>query len=511
MSGDGNKNMVVAKTYHEVTPLDEGTNSLRRILYIIFRHQKKIITFFMAVVISTALITFLMPETYQSDAKLLIKVGRESVSMDPSVVGPTMSVYQNRESEVNSEVATLRSRIIAEQVVDTMGLEAILTGFSREEVKSEESLVFARQAAVTSVMENFSVGVEKNSSIINLSYRGNSPFKAQEVLENMVVFYLDRHIDVHKAQASPEFFRGKLDALLSDLGQKEDALKSFKAKHAISSMEDQKGKLLEQITLFQREIDAASSQIAASQARADSIRASLNNRSPRKEISRVTGRTNNAADTIKSRLIELRMKEADLAARYPENDRGLLDVQEQIRLAVAALAEEMDTHTEVTTGIDTNYQSMQLALDTEQAQLKAQVALKNTLEGKLGSRRAELEALMSHEITLQRLERDVEIANIEYRDYRDNQKRAAISAELDKDKVSNISIVQPATLFLDPIKPNKKLNLALGVLLGLFGGIGLAFFVEYFDGSLKTPEEVKGRLGLPVLVSISSEEYESCT
>jgi len=63
---------------------------------------------------------------------------------------------------------------------------------------------------------------------------------------------------------------------------------------------------------------------------------------------------------------------------------------------------------------------------------------------------------------------------------------------------------------LRPIRPRKALNLALGLFLGVFGGIGLAFFSEHFDHTFKKPQDIEEKLKLPMLASIpSSREKHS--
>ena len=62
--------------------------------------------------------------------------------------------------------------------------------------------------------------------------------------------------------------------------------------------------------------------------------------------------------------------------------------------------------------------------------------------------------------------------------------------------------MQPPSFSQVPIKPRKTLNLLLGLLLGVFCGLGLAFFREYFDSSIKDTVDVEEKLGLPVLASI---------
>jgi succinoglycan biosynthesis transport protein ExoP len=53
-----------------------------------------------------------------------------------------------------------------------------------------------------------------------------------------------------------------------------------------------------------------------------------------------------------------------------------------------------------------------------------------------------------------------------------------------------------------PARPRVGLNLALGALVGLVVGLGLAFFIEYLDTSVKTMEDVESLLGVPVLAII---------
>src|ERR1700726_152989 len=65
-----------------------------------------------------------------------------------------------------------------------------------------------------------------------------------------------------------------------------------------------------------------------------------------------------------------------------------------------------------------------------------------------------------------------------------------------------VSVKQVAEPPNFPARPRVVLNLALGALVGLMIGLGLAFFIEYLDTSVKTMEDVENLLGLPVLAII---------
>ncbi len=73
---------------------------------------------------------------------------------------------------------------------------------------------------------------------------------------------------------------------------------------------------------------------------------------------------------------------------------------------------------------------------------------------------------------------------------------------LKTEESSNIRIVEEADVPLEPVKPNKKRNMLLGMILGLFGGTGLAFFFEYLDRSIRNEEDAKKLTGYPVLAVV---------
>jgi len=69
-------------------------------------------------------------------------------------------------------------------------------------------------------------------------------------------------------------------------------------------------------------------------------------------------------------------------------------------------------------------------------------------------------------------------------------------------KVENIQIIDKAVVPEAPIKPNKKTNMAIALLIGFMLGIGVVFIIEFLDDTIKTPEDIKKHLDLPVIGTI---------
>jgi capsular polysaccharide biosynthesis protein len=66
-------------------------------------------------------------------------------------------------------------------------------------------------------------------------------------------------------------------------------------------------------------------------------------------------------------------------------------------------------------------------------------------------------------------------------------------------KLDNIQILDEAEVPIDPVKPDKKLNIAIAFFVGALAGFGLAFLLEYLDTTIKNPEDVTKQTGMIVI------------
>lgn len=94
------------------------------------------------------------------------------------------------------------------------------------------------------------------------------------------------------------------------------------------------------------------------------------------------------------------------------------------------------------------------------------------------------------------------MADRNYRLYLTKLEESRISDAMDSEKITSVSLIEPAQLPFYPVSPKPMLNLLLAIFIGVIGGLGLAFFFNYLDDSLEMVEDVEEYLQLPVLFSI---------
>jgi tyrosine-protein kinase Etk/Wzc len=121
--------------------------------------------------------------------------------------------------------------------------------------------------------------------------------------------------------------------------------------------------------------------------------------------------------------------------------------------------------------------------------------LKKTLD----AYNAEMQLLPKQELELARLIRAKEVNDNIYATLLEKREEARIT---EAGKVGDVRVIDYAEAPVDPIKPQKKKNIALAMILGLSFSVGLAFLLNSLDNSLKSEQDVEKYLDLPVLASV---------
>ncbi len=479
----------------------EATSPLREAWHVLYRHKRKMTLFFLLVMAATTVYIVLSPRAYRSQAKLLLRLGRENVTLDPTATfgqAPMVVVPQSRENEINSAIEVLKSRPLIEQVVDSVGPRVILgqeplqetaaspqarDGIVVEEVakssgKDSPARSTDREEAIRMVLKVLEVEAVKRSDIILLTYDGSSPELSRAVVSRLTDFYLERHLTLNRTPGAHQFLGDQAARLRAQLSRSEEQLRDLKNETGVTAPEAQRQLLITRIGRLEDELAQAATALSASEAEVRVFKERLVSLPPTQETGRTKGLPNLAADGMRGQLYTLELKEQELLAKHPERHPDVQLTRQQVAAAKLILAREEGEREQVTTGPNRLHEEVQAALLRQEpvvASLRARTA---ALGGQLAGERDRMKSLNDNHLRIARLQREVELQESDYRKYAGSLEQTQIDRALEQGKISNVHVVQPATCDLKPVRPRVVLTLGLGLVLAMAGAIGLAMLAE---------------------------------
>ena len=139
------------------------------------------------------------------------------------------------------------------------------------------------------------------------------------------------------------------------------------------------------------------------------------------------------------------------------------------------------------------------AADAASTKVKASQEKMWTIKAQLERQKADVAKMKNNAILYNSIKSEIESKIKMLNSLLEKQSETQLSAQLRGLNASNISIIDPAEVPRNPFSPNKQMNLLMSLLIGLFGGVGLCFLLEYLDDTIKGPEDVQKLTGLPSL------------
>jgi uncharacterized protein involved in exopolysaccharide biosynthesis len=473
----------------------QRTVSMRDFCRVVFRHRSKAIAFFVIVMGLVLVGILLTPKKYLSETKLFVRLGRESVGLDPTATtgGQTISLNYSRESEIQSVQNLLESRVMFEQVVDKLGaalvleedlaktplahfLDQLMERFSRSGPAQPD---IQRERAIRMVLENTTVENPPKSYVFAISYKAGSPQRAQQVLQTYLDVCLEQYMRIHRNPSSREFFVEQSELLGTQVKEATQKLRDAKNEVGLVSVESQRKILEGYVSNLDRDMLSAQTEVASINDRI----ALLRQRVPEQiDEASASGLSSRALDDMRAQLYGLQIRERELLAKFTPEHPQAVAIHEQVQQA-QRLLDRQELLIEISTAAALRARMQALSQQYEQT-------------------KSRLRELNENEVHIAELERRLEQLNASYRIYLTNLEQARIGQALEAEHITNITVAQTPTLVVKPLSRRAQLTLILGLMVAAFGGVGVAYLFEYFDDSLGTPLDVEARLGLPVLLSL---------
>lgn len=442
----------------------------------IIRIRKTVIlAVFLLVVITATLVTFILPESYASTAR--IRVERD-VS---DIRGLTETSYMPGGYDpyfIQTEYEMIQSEVVLSNVVQTLQLreewgrkyaggQTLKTPEAIQLLKNRTDVQPVRNTSLIAI-KVYSENAEEAARIANqiaATYQEYRREERRKLTLNAIKVLEDRFEEqekkVQKAQAEVEKLRSELQ--ISEA----------------AAMSSQAGTLLEQETL--RHLKGLQIEAQAQRDREAKILEELR-ATPPQDLKKVVptavqdgmlGELLAQLNVVEQERIRLKKDMTDESPAVVTANKQIADLERKIGDRIEGVLKGLEARV---ASVNKYVESIRSEVDKAKAQDIA----------KSEESRPYYEAK-------QRLDEAMRFRSVLY------MKLQSETIDVSLPKTTVVEIVDRATPGMRPVRPNKVLNIVLGVVLGLVVGVGLAFFIEYLDTSVKTIDDVERALQSPVL------------
>jgi len=462
--------------------------------------------FFASVVLAlvvTVIITLRATPMYTATANLIIDRQQQQV-VDTQAV---LSGLPADSSTVDTEVEVLRSRQLAERVVDTLNLTqdpefngrlappgpiaSVIDGVSVflgaaapdavEEQLSAEAAALEKERVVDAVLGRLSIRRAGLTYVMNVSFTSEDPAKAARIANTFADRYMLEQLEA-KFDATRQA-NTWLDARLAELRVEVQAAEAAVAQYrAANNLLSASGSTLteQEISTYNQQLATVRAQQAEAEARLRTARAQLSRGSTGDDVGEALGSI--VVQRLREQRATVSREVADLSGRYGPNHPEMVRAQRQL------------------VDIDAQIQAeIQRIISNLEAQ--AQVARERTgsMAGSLGAARGTLAANNAAAVRLNELERNAESVRALYESFLGRFQETSSQEGIQE---SDARIVSRAKVPTGQSAPNVPLNLMLGLVLGIGAGLAAVVLAELLDSGLTTSEEVELRIGLPALGAV---------
>jgi capsular exopolysaccharide synthesis family protein len=441
----------------------------------IIRVRKTVIlAVFLLVAITTTVVTFILPPTWASTARISVQKDTTDIaSMGGGPAGTGFDPYW-----IQTEFEKIQSKLILYQVITNLDL-------SRKWGEKFKEGSLPTEWTYNLLKRQTDVSQSRNTSLIEIKVESDDKDEAALIANTIAQVYAESRLNrwqemSSKGLKSLEEERAKHDAEIEKIQREIDDLKT---KLKITDIEGQQGGstggTLDAETLRKMEGERISAR--AELARIDSMVAALTNYS-RTEVKRAMA-TASPDPLLQNLLQELATEEQRFAGMTNSLGFSHQEVKAS-RGRIEAITKQVDERVEgIIDGLRVRVKGFRAHLEAITTEVAA--AKSNDVESAV----------------LQRPYRDLKriLENLIYIRERLNTRIWQEKVDFAMPKTGLVEILDRAEPAIRPVRPKKFLNITIGVIVGLAMGIGLAFFIEYLDTSVKTIDDVERALQAPVL------------
>ena len=438
--------------------------------------RKWIIIFFALIVFATVTIgTYMSKPVYTATGTLLIEKDANILSFQD-----VLQIETFNDDYYQTQYKLLLSRALANDTIERLKLyeNGKFAGkIKKASVATEDTDIDFRGQLIDSFLRRVAVNPVVQTRLVEVSFKDPDRKFAADVVNALFDSFIDMNIQkkYQATEQATEFLTAQIAHVKAEIEGNEKKLQEYGAQKNIFVLSDKETTIVEKLgglnrALTEAQIDRVQKETSYNEIKMispDYIPAAINNQLIQ----------NLREDYVKLSREYLKNEER-FRPDYPEMQR----LKTELESAKASLANET-----------------QNLIKAAESDYQAALGKERSLQGVFNQQKQEAIQLNSNAILYNSLKIEIENKKNLLELLLKRESETGVSARLKGLRTSNVWIVDRAAIPRYPSSPKKRLNMILALMIGLFGGLGLAFLFEYIDNSVKSFQDVEKYTGLPPL------------
>jgi capsular exopolysaccharide synthesis family protein len=450
-----------------------------------YKRRWTIAAFLTGIVAVVTVYAFTTEPVYRGTAQILIE------KENPNIVDfkELYAIDASSQDFYLTQYNILQSRFIAKKVMEKLGLyegDGHNPGSGKNKSGVLAAVLFRKkpgpdkkESLINGFLNRLKVEPVRNTRLVKISYDSTDPSLAAEAANAVVAAYSEHILDtkIEALHGATDFLRKKIDEQRKKLEESELLLQQYKEEYNIISLKEKENITVAKLAELNSDVLKAENVRVEAEMRYRQAKAIEDKPDMIESIPKVL--SNQFITGLKTQEANLASELSEMSKKYGKKHPKIITLKEKLRSTRESLTKEIR---KVVTFLKNEYEVV--------------LAKEETLKKALEEQKEESQRLNKLAIAYGVLLRDVETNKQMYEILLTRLKQAGITGGI---QTISVRVIDRAFVPRDPVKPKKGFNIFLSAAFGLFGGIGIAFFLEYLDNSIKTPDDLSKYIQIPYL------------
>jgi polysaccharide biosynthesis transport protein len=441
-----------------------------RVLDILKKHWRISTVFAVVVIATVTVLSLVMKPIYEPQARVEVDPpGAEVFSLQGNNNSGASTDYMETQAQ-NLQNDELTLEVIRKLHLDQSpyfgGDPNAVGGASKVSTEVAVPLTPAENRALYVFKQSRKISRDAASRLITVSVSAPNPVAAAAVTNTLVNMFIERDYTLRNnaISQSSKWLQRQLDDIRQRMDESNRALNKFEEDHGVSAIGDNQNRFSEEMVELSRQLMQAQAdriQLQSYLSELDDIQ--------NQSLPQING--NPVVQDLTKKLADIRAQLAETRAIYGGNHPNTKKLQNQVDELQSQLKA---SRTEILRDLKTSYTAAKAREHLMQSQM-------------LGASK-QMTILAQYNALKKEADANTQLYQALYQKI----KEAAIGAET---KSSNIRVVDRARVLDTPTRPHRTQNIGVGIVVGIIGGVIIAFLREALDTRIRTPEDVKRCLG----------------